>query len=169
MSPRNLLWSAVVVVALAAACSSDKAPTAASSDTDAASARTSACRDVPGAGPALSWLPADLPLPDGSYAIQDLDASGPPPTVASETHRGLIAVHGSIDDFVTFINTQWIAQGWSLGKGDAEQGEAEGGYRRDDVGGAYRVRDVYCDPTFTELLLVFGPGATESESESASS
>ncbi|MDT9127092.1 hypothetical protein, partial [Escherichia coli] len=69
-------------------------------------ARTSACRPVPAQGEALSWFPAGLPLPPGSYPIQDVDASAPPPTVESETHRGLIAVHAKINDFVTFINTQ---------------------------------------------------------------
>ena len=83
-------------------------------------------------------------------------------------HRGLIAVRGTVDDFVSFINTQWTANGWALGKGDAERGEAEGGYRRGDVGGVYRVRNVYCDANVSELLIVFGPGAgTDTGSESS--
>src|SRR3954452_3053429 len=166
------LAACFVLIPLASGCSSDDKPTASTAvDTDAdaeasaTGARSSACRPVPPQGEALAWFPADLPLPAGSYPIQDVDAAAAPPTVPpSDTHRGLLAVHGSIDDFVSFINTQWTASGWTLGKGDSEEGEAEGGYRRGDFGGAYRVRDVYCDPTFVELLLVYGPGTTSSES-----
>ena len=105
------------------------------------------------------------PLPAGSYPIQDVDAAAPPPTLPpSDTHRGLLAVRSSVTDFSAFIATEWASRGWTMGKGDAERGEAEGGYRRGDFGGAYRVRDVYCDPTFSELLLVYGPGATTESS-----
>jgi hypothetical protein len=159
----------LTVASVLSACSSDANPTAATAqDSDAlaseSAARTAACRPVPPEGAPLAWFPAELPLPAGSYPIQDVDAAAPPPSApASDTHRGLLAVHGSVTDFTSFIATEWTAAGWSLGKGDAERGEAEGGYRRGDFGGAYRARDVYCDPTFTELLIVYGPGgATES-------
>jgi hypothetical protein len=128
-------------------------------------ARSAACRPVPPEGEPLAWFPGDLPLPEGSYPIQDVDAAAAPPAVpASDTHRGLVAVRGSVAEFSSFIATQWTSAGWTLGKGDAERGEAEGGYRRGDFGGAYRVRDVYCDPTFTELFIVYGPGATTESS-----
>ena len=159
------------LIPLTAACSSDSHPTVASAgssaDPDASSpaSRSSACRPVPPQGAALDWLPADLPLPAGSYPIQDVDAAAAPPSVPSSgTHRGLLAVHSSVTDFSAFIQTEWTSKGWSLGKGDAERGEAEGGYRRGNFGGAYRVRDVYCDPTFTELLLVYGQGPTTESS-----
>jgi hypothetical protein len=64
----------------------------------------------------------------------------------SETHRGLLAVHASVEEFSAFIKTEWGSRGWTFGKGD--------------FGGVYRVRDVFCDPSFSELLLVYGPGAT---------
>jgi hypothetical protein len=116
---------------------------------------------VPAAGPELTWLPADLPLPTGSFATQDLATGAPPPSLPeSETHRGLLAVHASVEEFSAFIKTEWGSRGWTFGKGDAEEGEAEGGYRKGDFGGVYRVRDVFCDPSFSELLLVYGPGAT---------
>jgi hypothetical protein len=59
---------------------------------------------------------------------------------------------------VTFAPSDWTAKGWSLGRGEAEPGEAEGGFRKGDFGGAYRIRDVYCDATMTELLLTYGKG-----------
>ena len=155
----------VALVALTTACSSEDRPAAApssggSTDASTGAARSAACRPVPPQGDALPWLPTDLPLPAGSYPIQDVDAAAAPPAVPStDTHRGLLAVHGSVTEFSAFIATEWTSRGWSLGKGDAERGEAEGGYRRGDFGGAYRVRDVYCDPTFSELLLVYGKGA----------
>ena len=115
----------------------------------------------------MPWLPPDLPLPDGTYAITDPEAPAGATTTSaaaaapdSETHRGFLAVHGSVTDFSAFIATQWVAKGWTLGKGDAERGEAEGGYRKGDFGGAFRVRDVYCDPSFSELLITYGKGAT---------
>src|SRR3954454_10420701 len=126
-SRRRIAATLVAFVALgtlASACSSDDRPTASSVvDSDAASSasgpRPAPCRPVPAQGAALSWSPTDLPLPPGSYPIQDVDASAAPPTVESETHRGLIAVHATIDDFVTFINTQWTGAGWTLGRGDS--------------------------------------------------
>ena len=160
---RSALIALAAITPFAAACSSghDKdsaAESAIRASADTPAPRTAACRPVPPAGATLPWLPPDLTLPKGSFAVQDVDAAAPPPSMpASGSHRGLIAVQGSVDDFVSFIHSDWTTRGWSLGKGDSEQGEAEGGFRRGDVGGAYRVRDVYCDPSYTELLLVYSP------------
>jgi len=70
-------------------------------------------------------------------------------------------VHSSVTDFRAFIASQWTAAGWTMGKGDAERGEAEGGFRKGDFGGVFRARDVYCDPTYSELLIAYGKGATD--------
>jgi hypothetical protein len=155
--------AAVTLAPLTVACSSDDKPAAvsAASSATASADRAGACLPVPAKAPDLTWLPADLPLPPGSFATQDLEVGAPPPSLPeSETHRGLIAVHASVEEFSSFIKTEWGSRGWTFGKGDAEQGEAEGGYRKGELGGVYRVRDVFCDPTFSELLLVYGPGAT---------
>lgn len=121
---------------------------------------------MPAQGTVLDWLPSDLPLPDGSFPIVDPESSAAPTESDSDapnaTHRGFVAVRGTVDDFKNFVKTTWTANGWTLGKGDAEPGEAEGGYRKGDFGGAYRVRDVYCDPTMSELLITYGKGATSS-------
>ena len=128
--------------------------------------RTSACKPVPAPSGEFDWLPADLPLPPGTYATADTES--PSTTSASDTdaesgavgsaQRGFLVVKVTVDDFKKFVTTNWPAAGYSLGKGDAEAGEAEGGYRKGDFGGVYRVRDVYCDPTMSELLLTYGKG-----------
>jgi len=169
------LAAAIVALPLVAGCSSDSAPTVAASSSSPASSssaapaqRTSACKPVPPPAGELDWLPADLPLPAGAYATEDTES----PTTTSEAdaaesesdapagaHRGLLVVKGSVQDFKMFVATNWPAAGYALGRGDAEAGEAEGGYRKGDFGGVYRVRDVYCDPTMSELLLTYGKGA----------
>ena len=169
---RRLVFTAAVAVALlgvASGCSSDDSPTAASAGSGASAAnatasRTSACRPVPAAGPAFDWFPADLPLPAGTYPTEDVSASGASSSASdSDSHRGFLVVPGSVTDFSAFIAREWTAAGWTMGKGDAERGEAEGGFRKGDFGGVYRVRDVYCDPKFSELLLAYGKGATDSQ------
>ena len=172
------LAAAVVALPLTVGCSSDS-PTAISNASSSVSAspssgassasgqRTSACRPVPAQAEAFDWLPADLPLPPGAYATADTES--PSTTSAPDTdaesgntggaHRGFLVVKMTVEQFKEFVVTNWPAAGYSLGKGDAEAGEAEGGYRKGDFGGAYRVRDVYCDPTVSELLLTYGKGA----------
>lgn len=154
-------------------CSSDSPTTsaAASSGARASSAsaprataqRTSACKPVPPPGPALEWLPADLPLPPGSYATVDTESPSTSSDPAAGMHRGFMVVKSTVADFKALVETQWPAAGYALGRGDSEAGEAEGGYRKGDFGGAYRVRDVYCDAAMSELLLTYGKGATESD------
>src|SRR5437588_8689493 len=102
---RGRTSAVATIMALAlfgAGCGSDTHSAAPSTSTPGAGAsatasRTSACRPVPPAGAALDWLPADLPLPDGSYPIQDVDAAAAPPSVpVSDTHRGPPAVDMSV-------------------------------------------------------------------------
>jgi len=166
------LAAAIVALPLVVGCSSDSSPTvAASSSTSASSAapaqRTSACKPVPPQAGELDWLPADLPLPPGAYATEDTES---PTTTSSDAdaeqsnspagaQRGLLVVKMTVADFKSFVAKNWPAAGYALGRGDAEAGEAEGGYRKGDFGGVYRVRDVYCDPTMSELLLTYGKGA----------
>ena len=167
--------AALVALPLVAGCSSDSSPTvvsassapASSSSSSAAPAqRTSACKHVPTQSGNADWLPTDLPLPPGTYAIEDTDS----PTTTSDAdanvsdapagaQRGLFVVKMTVADFKHFVATNWPPAGYALGRGDAEAGEAEGGYRKGDFGGVYRVRDVYCDPTMSELLLTYGKGA----------
>jgi hypothetical protein len=120
---------------------------------------------VPPQAGELDWLPTDLPLPPGTYATQDTESPATSSDAAEDSdapasaHRGLLVVKGTVQDFKLFVATNWPPAGYALGRGDAEAGEAEGGYRKGDFGGVYRVRDVYCDPTMSELLLTYGKGA----------
>ena len=168
-----MLTAVAVAASLMASCSSDSKPTAVSQGSASSAAprttlaRTSACKPVPARAEQPDWFPADLPLPAGSFPVEDTESSSPPESESesesdtgsdAETHRGFFAVKGTIDDFVAFVKTDWPAQGWALGRGEAEPGEAEGGFRKGDFGGAYRIRDVYCDATMTELLISYGKG-----------
>jgi len=173
------LAAALVALPLVAGCSSDSSPTVAASSSAPASAssssaasaqRKSACKPVPPESNKLAWLPADLPLPPGTYATEDTES---PTTTSADSdaeteessgapvaaNRGLLVVKMTVADFKNFVTTNWPPAGYTLGRGDAEAGEAEGGYRKGDFGGVYRVRDVYCDPTMSELLLTYGKGA----------
>ena len=164
-----MLIALAVAVPLLASCADSK-PAASSQGSSTSSAaprttlaRTSACKPVPARAEQPDWFPADLPLPPGSFPVEDTESSSAPESESAsgsvdETHRGFVAVKGTIDEFVAFVQTDWPAQGWSLGRGDAEPGEAEGGFRKGDFGGAYRIRDVYCDATMTELLISYGKG-----------
>lgn len=107
-----------------------------------------ACTKVPPAGPALAWLPHDLPLPPGTYATTDISAGG--------LQRGMLVVPTDLHGFVVFALQQWPKVGFRLGRGDAEAHEAEDSFSKGDRVGAFRARSVYCDQSKTELLLVVG-------------
>jgi hypothetical protein len=166
--------AALLAVPLLSSCSADSKTVASSEDSSSLSsaaprttlARTSACKPVPAQAEQPGWFPADLPLPPGSFPVEDTESASPSPESDSDlgsdsaeaTHRGFFVVKGTIDDFTAFVKTDWPAAGYSLGRGEAEPGEAEGGFRKGDFGGAYRIRDVYCDATMTELLITYGKG-----------
>ena len=172
------LAAVAMTLPLLSSCSSDSKPAASTQASSSAAprttaARTSACKPVPAKAEQPDWFPADLPLPAGSFAVADTqspttltdsDATTTVPDsdaasgTVSETHRGFFAVKGTIDDFLRFARTDWAAKGWSLGRGDQEAGEADDGFRKGDFGGSFRIRDVYCDATMTELLITYGKG-----------
>ena len=111
------------------------------------------CSPRPVAGDAIAWLPPEMPLPAGTYPVADVSDGG-------TYHRALLAVPTSLKDFVSHVLSTWPAQGWSLGRGDSEPGEAEDAFRGHDLAGAFRARTAYCDQSWTELYLVVGPAPT---------
>jgi len=115
------------------------------------------CVPVPrSVGPLPGWLPSDLPLPPGTILVnQPGDVAG--------YHRALFATV-ALRDFVRFALAEWPSKGWTLGRGDAENGEAEDSFGKSGVGGAFRVRGAYCDPGRSELLVVFGSTTSPSTS-----
>ena len=113
-----------------------------------------ACQPLPSQGTTPAWFPADLPLPDGSYAVGELAGAAP------EFHKGAWAVKASLSDFVQHVALgDWRARGWRLGRGDAETGEADDDFRRGAEAGTFRARAVYCDRGWTELVVTFTTGA----------
>ena len=64
-------------------------------------------------------------------------------------------------DFVQFVLARWPAEGWILGRGESEFGEAEDGFVRGDTYGAFRARRVYCEDGWSEILLALGARPAE--------
>ncbi|MGQ0617112.1 MAG: hypothetical protein ACT4PW_08975 [Acidimicrobiia bacterium] len=108
------------------------------------------CYERPGEGKVVAWLPADLlPLPAGTYPVSELQDDG-------RFRRAVLAVPLTYGDFVQFALAQWPAEGWILGRGESESGEAEDSFIRGDTYGAFRARRVYCDTGWSEILLALG-------------
>ena len=106
------------------------------------------CQQAPPPGaPAFSWLPADLPMPPGSYAVNE--------SQLNSGKAGTMVVPMGLSEFVRFALAQYPASGWRLGRGDAEPGEAEDNFVKDTRGGAWRVRSSYCDAGKSELFITF--------------
>lgn len=104
----------------------------------------------------MDWWPDSLPLPKGTYAVREV----PPPGGDRTTfHRGFWVVDGTVEDFVDFALRQWPKQGWVLGVGEQEPGEAEDTFLKGEFSGSFRVRAKYCDETKSELFLVYGSSA----------
>src|SRR4051794_30511699 len=111
------------------------------------------CRQVPPpAAQNITWVPADLPLPDRTYATQDLGTS------SDGVHHGVFATSVPIQEFVRFAVTQWPQKGWRMGRGDSEANEAEDEFTRGKEGGSFKVRSDYCDRGWSELNLFYKPG-----------
>ena len=132
------------------ACGGDKATKKASPTT---SSTVRNCRPVPppSAQP-IAWVPADLPLPDRTYAVRDEGTS------ADGVHHAVFAIPVPIKEFVRFAVTQWPPKGWRLGRGDSEKDEAEDQFVRGKEGGSFKVRSDYCDQSWSELNLFYKPG-----------
>jgi hypothetical protein len=106
------------------------------------------------------WIPEDLPLPKGTYVIDRL------PTV-QKLRRAVFFVPSSLDGLVRRVLEDWPKEGWVLGRGEREPGEAEDTFFRAKKFGQFRALEVYCDLDTVQMLLVFGtipktPAATYS-------
>lgn len=94
-----------------------------------------------------SWYPSDLPMPKGSYAIDVPEAAG-------GLRRVVFAARGSLREFVGHALGEWKKQGWTLGRGESEPGEAEDNFLKGDRYGIFRAQSVFCDPNRTWVLMV---------------
>ncbi|GAC1416711.1 MAG: hypothetical protein NVSMB57_12010 [Actinomycetota bacterium] len=94
-----------------------------------------------------SWYPAELPMPAGSFAMEI-----PPPQ--GGLLRVIFAAKGSLRDFVIYALTTWKQQGWTMGRGEAEPGEAEDNFQKNKRYGIFRAQGIFCDQGQTWVLVV---------------
>ena len=118
--------------------------------------RPAQCEQLPGKTKNPSWYPKELPLPAGSYAAS---VKVPGPT-SSSFPRAIFAVRGSLRDFIIHALQVWPKQGWILGRGEAEAGEAEDNFHLPgtDLRGAFIARSTYCEAGWTWVYSVMGSG-----------
>jgi hypothetical protein len=110
------------------------------------------CLPLPGKTKYPSWYPKDLPLPEGSYPA---DVKLP---AARGYPRAIFAVRATLKDFIIFVLGEWRKTGWTLGRGEAEAGEAEDNFFKagTDVRGAFVARTDYCDAGWVSVYIVMG-------------
>jgi hypothetical protein len=97
-----------------------------------------------------SWVPKDLPLPDGVYASQRL-------ATEAGYFRGLFVLPVNTTDFAKFVLSKWPKAGWQLGRGDAEPGEVEDQFLRSPAFGAFKAQDMVCRSPHAIMLLIYVP------------
>ncbi|HVL90872.1 MAG TPA: hypothetical protein VM841_11635 [Actinomycetota bacterium] len=98
------------------------------------------------------WYPDDLPMPEGSYAIDV-------PPAAGGLRRVVFSVSGDLTDFVRHALGVWPKHGWSLGVGESEPGEAEDNFLKGERYGIFRARSIMCDQSRTWVLMVLNDPA----------
>jgi hypothetical protein len=108
-----------------------------------------ACK-LPKKLPDPSWVPKDLPLPDGIYQSQRLPEE-------AGYHRGLFVIPVSTVQFARFVLSAWPKAGWQLGRGDAEPGEVEDQFLKSPAFGAFKAQDMACSPAHSIMLLIYVP------------
>jgi hypothetical protein len=94
------------------------------------------------------WVPHDLPLPKGTYAIRKFR---PDRGYKHARFRLPIGVHR----FARFVFHRWPKHGWYLGRGDSEAGEVEDEFSRSPAVGFFKARRLECK---TVLDLYFNKG-----------
>lgn len=83
------------------------------------------------------WLPADLPLPDGTEVIE----------VAEETSgfAGVTLAHpDSIEEFREFVASEWETAGYTILDSEHAAAEAEGEFVKDGKEGWYKTVEDGC-------------------------
>ncbi|MDQ1383598.1 MAG: hypothetical protein QOG65_977 [Actinomycetota bacterium] len=107
------------------------------------------CVAVPNEGAALAWLPKTVPLPQGTYPASDEATS-------STIHVGVLVVPLSYTDALKFILAEFPKAGLQMGPGESEHGEAENTFLDGTKAGQFKLRNVYCDTSKSELTLRYG-------------
>jgi hypothetical protein len=96
------------------------------------------------------WLPADLPLPEGTYAFEHLDQAG-------DYLRSLFVVPATLEEIATLVLEEWPKAGYILGRGDAEPGEIENFFTKPPAAGAFKANTALCTPGYSTMLLIYAP------------
>lgn len=141
-----------------AACGGDSAPRAKRSPTPSRTVTVSASPTFAGATPPdckppkkvsfPTWVPDDLPLPDGIYAYRHLGK-------ISGYQRALFVIPMGSTDFAKMVIHQWPKAGYVLGRGDSEPGEVEDNFSKSPAVGAFKANDVFCTPGYTIMYLIY--------------
>lgn len=116
------------------------------------------CLPLPARVATPAWYPKDLPVPAGSYVSEV-------PEATAGLRRVVFAVRASLRDFVRHALTEWPKHGWTMGRGEAEPGEAEDNFlkAKENRYGVFRARSILCDEGWTWVLVVLNdPVATRS-------
>jgi hypothetical protein len=150
MNPRAriaLVAALVAAAAVAVIMVTQSDPTTPQSRSTPLPTLTSNCLKVakPIATPA--WYPDDLPLPAGSFALEE-------PKATSGLRRVIFATKGTLRDFVVHALSVWKREGWTLGRGESEPGEAEDNFLKGERYGIFRAQSIFCDPNMTWVLIV---------------
>ena len=95
-----------------------------------------------------SWLPPDLPLPEGTYASVDAGA-------IAGYQMALLVVPGELSDLAGFILEEWPKAGYLLRRPDSEPGEIDANFVRAPAVGALRARSVLCKPGYSLMTLLY--------------
>ncbi len=115
--------------------------------------------DYPPRIPTPSWFPEDLPLPEGTYASQDLGGSG-------GFQRAMFVVKTDLADLARFVLTRWPDAGWTIGRGESEAHEIEDDFSKVPAAGQFKAQSIACDPGYVLMVIVYSPNALASPTPS---
>jgi hypothetical protein len=138
----RLTLAAALLPTVVASCSSGSAPSAAGNAPAITTTLGSACAATPTTPGPLTWpaaVPQDFPKPPAAT----LDAVKQLQPKSGHKHPGVVVsltVPASLQDEIRYVNRILPAAGFALGRGDAEQAEADIPFTRADVTGQLRLR-----------------------------
>jgi hypothetical protein len=96
------------------------------------------------------WFPADLPLPAGAYAAEELETT-------TSLEAAVFVVPGRLPVLVAFVRDRWPEAGYELGRGQAGPGEFENSFSRPPAFGRIKANSVPCEPGYSTLVIQYAP------------
>jgi hypothetical protein len=107
--------------------------------------------------PFPDWVPGDLPLPDNTYAYENLKPTG------GYKRALFVLMKTNTAELTKLVLREWPKAGYTLGRGDAEPGEVEDDFHKPPAVGAFKANDVYCTPGYAVMYLIYAPEGPEGE------